>query len=232
MPLPARWRLKGKHNLGWGPIRPQERRDNGQQEMAGLAILKHMYDLSDEALCERWLENPYFQLLCGEESFHHTQRSRGRSASCQARHEEPTTVVNRCKLVEARSDLACVHLHSVSRHRTVLSLRLVTDPVRVGRTLSPCRVNTLWIVSGESGTACERNSSCRSRFTPSRRSRRRPRIRASCVSPTFSAGERCGRRLRASRPAAPSCSYRRSHLRWVGRETPERRHTAPASPSA
>ena len=132
MPLPARWRLKGKHNLGWGPIRPQERRDNGQQEMAGLAILKHMYDLSDEALCERWLENPYFQLLCGEESFHHTQRSRGRPASCQARHEEPTTVVNRCKLVEARSDLACVHLHSVSRHRTVLSLRLVTDP-RTGR---------------------------------------------------------------------------------------------------
>ena len=33
--------------------------------MAGLAILKHMYDLSDEALCERWLENPYFQFFCG-----------------------------------------------------------------------------------------------------------------------------------------------------------------------
>src|SRR5436309_2353003 len=25
--------------------------------MAGLAILKHTHDLSDEALCERWLEN-------------------------------------------------------------------------------------------------------------------------------------------------------------------------------
>jgi transposase, IS5 family len=27
--------------------------------MAGLAILKHTYDLSDEVLCERWVENPY-----------------------------------------------------------------------------------------------------------------------------------------------------------------------------
>jgi hypothetical protein len=35
--------------------------------MAGLAILKHTYDLSDEALCERWVENPYFQYFCGEE---------------------------------------------------------------------------------------------------------------------------------------------------------------------
>ena len=34
--------------------------------MAGLAILKHMHDLSDEALCERWVENP-FQFFCGEE---------------------------------------------------------------------------------------------------------------------------------------------------------------------
>jgi IS5 family transposase len=29
--------------------------------MAGLAILKHTYDLSDEALCDRWVENQYFQ---------------------------------------------------------------------------------------------------------------------------------------------------------------------------
>jgi IS5 family transposase len=39
--------------------------------MAGLAILKHMHNLSDEALCERWLENPYFQLFCGAEFFQH-----------------------------------------------------------------------------------------------------------------------------------------------------------------
>jgi IS5 family transposase len=39
--------------------------------MAGLALLKHMHDLSDEALCDRWIENPYFQFFCGEEFFQH-----------------------------------------------------------------------------------------------------------------------------------------------------------------
>jgi IS5 family transposase len=39
--------------------------------MAGLAILKHTFDLSDEALSERWVENPYYQYLCGEEFFQH-----------------------------------------------------------------------------------------------------------------------------------------------------------------
>ena len=39
--------------------------------MAGLAILKHTFDLSDEELCARWVENPYFQYLCGEEFFCH-----------------------------------------------------------------------------------------------------------------------------------------------------------------
>ena len=39
--------------------------------VAGLLILKHMHDLSDEVLCARWLENPYYQYLCGEESFQH-----------------------------------------------------------------------------------------------------------------------------------------------------------------
>ena len=37
--------------------------------MAGLSILKHTYDLSDEVLCERWVENPYYQFFCGEEFF-------------------------------------------------------------------------------------------------------------------------------------------------------------------
>ena len=39
--------------------------------MAGLAILKHTFDLSDEELCARWVENPYFQYFCGEEFFCH-----------------------------------------------------------------------------------------------------------------------------------------------------------------
>ena len=39
--------------------------------MAGLAILKHTFDLSDEELARRWVENPYFQHFCGEEFFRH-----------------------------------------------------------------------------------------------------------------------------------------------------------------
>jgi IS5 family transposase len=39
--------------------------------MAGLVILKYTYDLSDEVLCERWVENPYYQFFCGEEFFQH-----------------------------------------------------------------------------------------------------------------------------------------------------------------
>ena len=40
--------------------------------VAGLFILKHMHDLSDEVLCARWIENPYYQYFCGELSFCHT----------------------------------------------------------------------------------------------------------------------------------------------------------------
>ena len=40
--------------------------------MAGLAILKYTFNLSDEMVCERWVESPYFQYFCGEEFFRHT----------------------------------------------------------------------------------------------------------------------------------------------------------------
>jgi transposase, IS5 family len=39
--------------------------------MAGLTILKHTYNLSDEAVCAQWVENPYYQYFCGEEFFQH-----------------------------------------------------------------------------------------------------------------------------------------------------------------
>ena len=37
--------------------------------MAGLLYLKNAYNLSDESVCERWLENPYHQYFCGEVFF-------------------------------------------------------------------------------------------------------------------------------------------------------------------
>ena len=39
--------------------------------VAGRFILKHMHNLSDEMLCARWIENPYYQYLCGELSSCH-----------------------------------------------------------------------------------------------------------------------------------------------------------------
>ena len=39
--------------------------------MAELSILKHMHNLSDEDLCARWIENPYYQFFCGDEFFQH-----------------------------------------------------------------------------------------------------------------------------------------------------------------
>ena len=39
--------------------------------MAGLTILKYTHNLSDEELCARWVENPYYQFFCGEEFFQH-----------------------------------------------------------------------------------------------------------------------------------------------------------------
>ena len=39
--------------------------------MVGLHYLKHAFDLSDEEVVERWVENPYWQHLCGEPYFRH-----------------------------------------------------------------------------------------------------------------------------------------------------------------
>ena len=39
--------------------------------MVGLTYLSRMHDLSDEAVVEMWLENPYWQYFCGYEHFQH-----------------------------------------------------------------------------------------------------------------------------------------------------------------
>src|SRR5262249_53456180 len=39
--------------------------------MIGLILLKHIYGLSDEGVCERWVYDPYFQYFTGEEFFQH-----------------------------------------------------------------------------------------------------------------------------------------------------------------
>ena len=39
--------------------------------MVGLHYLKHAYGLSDEEVVAQWVENPYWQVLCGEDYFQH-----------------------------------------------------------------------------------------------------------------------------------------------------------------
>src|SRR5205807_1843857 len=41
------------------------------QFVIGLFFLKHIYGLSDEGVCERWVYDPYFQHFTGEEFFQH-----------------------------------------------------------------------------------------------------------------------------------------------------------------
>ena len=47
--------------------------------MIGLLLLKHIYGLSDEGVCERWIHDPYFQFFTGEEFFQHASRTSART---------------------------------------------------------------------------------------------------------------------------------------------------------
>lgn len=51
-------------------------RENGRPAvptrfMVGLLLLKHVYALSDEGVCARWVHDPYFQYFTGETFFQH-----------------------------------------------------------------------------------------------------------------------------------------------------------------
>src|ERR1700741_2727290 len=69
--------LAGKIDWDWidGEIAPLYS-ENGRpgietRFMIGLLLLKHIYGLSDEGVCERWVYDPYFQHFTGEEFFQH-----------------------------------------------------------------------------------------------------------------------------------------------------------------
>src|SRR6266700_247004 len=78
--------------------------------MAGLAILKHTYNLSDEVVCEQWIENPYYQYFCGEEFFQHQLpldrssmthwRNRMGEERLQALIQESLSVATRTKAIK------------------------------------------------------------------------------------------------------------------------------------
>jgi len=69
--------LAGKLDWTWidGEIAPlysdQGRPGIETRFVIGLLLLKHIYGLSDEGVCERWVHDPYFQYFTGEEFFQH-----------------------------------------------------------------------------------------------------------------------------------------------------------------
>jgi len=97
--------------------------------MAGLSILKHSYNLSDEALCERWVENPYFQHFCGEEFFQHRLvfdrssltrwRQRMGEQKLQALLQESLAVATRTEALKP-SDLARVVVDTTVQPKAVM----------------------------------------------------------------------------------------------------------------
>src|SRR5437016_2524055 len=86
--------------------------------MAGLAILKHTYDLSDEVLCERWLENPYYQVFCGEEFFQHWRQRMGEE-KLQALLQESLSVATRTEAIKP-SDLNRVIVDTTVQPKNVM----------------------------------------------------------------------------------------------------------------
>ena len=47
--------------------------------MVGLLFLKHIYGLSDEGVCERWVHDPYFQYFPARNSFSTACRTSARA---------------------------------------------------------------------------------------------------------------------------------------------------------
>ncbi|MFI4939290.1 MAG: IS5 family transposase [Burkholderiales bacterium] len=73
--------VKLAHQINWqafvtefGPLYTEGKGRPGIaiQLMVGLHYLKHAFNLSDEAVVERWIENPYWQYFCGEQYFNHS----------------------------------------------------------------------------------------------------------------------------------------------------------------
>src|ERR1700694_3101354 len=69
--------LAGKIDWDWidgeiAPLYSDKGRPGVETRFAiGLLLLKHIYGLSDEGVCERWVHDPYFQFFTGEEFFQH-----------------------------------------------------------------------------------------------------------------------------------------------------------------
>ena len=97
--------------------------------MAGITVLEYMHDLSHEAVCDRWVENPYFQFFCGEELFQHRLvfdrssltrwRQRMGEEKLQALLQESLAVAKRTEAMKP-SDLARVIIDTTVQPKAVM----------------------------------------------------------------------------------------------------------------
>jgi IS5 family transposase len=98
-----------ERNSLFAPAEPNHK--GGSRDISAFQyILKHTYDLSDEVLCERWVENPYYQYFCGEEFFQHRLvfdrssltrwRTRMGEERLQALIQESLSVATRTKAIK------------------------------------------------------------------------------------------------------------------------------------
>ena len=141
------------------------------------------------------------------------------------------TVIDSRKLIDSRTDLAAIHLNTVARHRPAMPLRPVTPafPMRPGAEIMPD--HDLVNGRGRQMQVVQPDQFNTEPLDPEPALSAQAEDKVLLVCPTSAPGECRGRRLSSRRPASPAASCRRNHLRSVGREMPNRRQTAPASPS-
>lgn len=101
--------------------------------LVGLHYLKHLYQLSDEEVVEQWVENPYWQYLCGSKYFEHalpihaTSMTRWRQKIEAAEAEQMLA-----ETIAARLDVKAIRVQSLQRvvaNTTVQDRRWRTRPM-------------------------------------------------------------------------------------------------------
>jgi len=95
----------------------------------GLTILQSIYNLSDEAVCEDWVRDPYFQYFCGEEFFCHNfpidptglTRFRGKigEEGINKILQETIRIGSNLKLIKSKKDLTEITIDSTTQEKNI-----------------------------------------------------------------------------------------------------------------
>ena len=109
----------------------------------GLLLLKHIYGLSDEGVCERWVHDPYFQHFTGEEFFQH-EFPHGRSNLSHWRKRLGNKLELLLAMVSvARPDVAATSAEPGLKSPPLARMIVAFLPVS-GDTVTPTR--TIWSI--------------------------------------------------------------------------------------